>query len=181
MSANSDKNYLMLTVDTGLKGAIVLSERSGSDLKILNAFPFRFKEGFIDLLNTISSTHLIALKTALKRKLEIKKIIEEPFSCSKNSRLGISSQFAIYGGTYLALEMQSATKIIKVKPISWVSKICTKNERELKKEGRILACKRIFGDKVTEFLEVKKPRSTILHDGIADAALIAAYFVKMDN
>ncbi len=172
------KNYCIISVDSGEKGAISLCTLINGEHKILKCVPFDFLATKKDELILISEFFAAALREASKSKLEIVSIIERPFPSPKNSRLAISNQFASYGGTLLALQQNDANETIEIHPRNWIYNVCSKEERELKKDGRILACKRIFGSKVTEYLTVKRKRSTVLHDGIADSLLINVYFAK---
>ncbi len=182
---NKKNGFVIISVDSGAKGAISLCtveknsklDQKNSKLKILKCVPFDFLGSKLEELGLISEIFQIALREALKSNLEIIGVIERPFPCSKNSRLSISNQFTSYGSTLLALQ-QNISNVIEINPRQWTSYICTKKEQKLKKDGRILACKRIFGNKVTEYLTVKRKRSTVLHDGIADSLLITVYSAK---
>ncbi len=176
--ANVNKNYCIISVDSGSKGAISLCTLINGEHKILKCVPFDFLASKKDELILISEIFAAAFKQALKLKLEVVSIIERPFPSPINSRLAISNQFASFGGTLLALQQNDANKTIEIHPRTWIYNVCTKYEQGLKKDGRILACKRIFGDKVTDYLLVKRKRSTILHDGIADSLLINVYFAN---
>ncbi len=182
MSANSNKNYLLICVDPGKQGAIVLSEiKKDGEVEILKTHSFDHCKDFFDVACLISNFCTIAHREALKRSLCVVTAIERPFPNPLNSRLSISSQFALYGSSLLALQQQFAQKIIELCPRVWISSICTKEERELKKEGRFLACERIYGPEVKNYFSIKNKKKIKLHDGIADAILMCDYIAKISE
>ncbi len=177
-STNYDKKIL-ITVDPGKTGAIVVCKYESGNFEILKTHSFDFCADYFEVACVVSEVASFALKEALKLKLEVLAAIERPFSNPKNARSTISSQFALFGSTLLALQQQFAIKIDEICPSTWVSQACTKEERLLKKPGRFLACDRIFGSEIKNHYVIKNKKNKLkLHDGKADALLMCAYIAK---
>ncbi len=179
-SDNSVKKIL-IAVDPGKSGAIVVCKFENENFEILKTHSFDFCADYFEVACVVSEVASFALKTALKSKLDVIAAIEKPFSNPKNARSTISSQFALFGSTLLALQQQFAQKIIEICPSTWVAQTCTKDERLLKKPGRFLACDRIFGAEIKNHYTIQNKKRIKLHDGKADALLMCAYIAKNNN
>jgi hypothetical protein len=177
-SANID-NKILITVDPGKTGAIVVCKYENGNFEILKTHSFDFCADYFEIACVISEVASFALKESLKLKIGVLAAVEKPFPIPINSRLTISIQFALYGSILLALQQQFAIKIIELCPSAWITQTCTKEERLLKKPGRFLACDRIFGSEIKNHYVIKNKKNKFkLHDGKADALLMCSYIAK---
>ena len=173
-TAKYKKNCLLISVDPGKKGAIVCSTFDGEKLIPKNAASFDSCCDILDAATLISSFVSKARRELGNDEIGTLYIVERPLPNPLCARKSISTQFAIYGSILLALKQLSKNNVLEIDPKTWVSAVCTKEERKLKKEGRIFACERIFGSEIKKILKLKNK----IHDGIADAILMSEFIAN---
>ena len=178
------EKIIIYGIDPGKHGAVtvasICSDENEAELKLLKSFLFDFNGGYESAIGLLSSAAFSARKGENRPQIFELGAIERPFPSPLNARKSIAEQFAIFGCTYAALAAIGPSKIFQVCPKTWVSSVCTENERKMDgKLGRFAAVERLFGAEGLKLCAAGKTgkagKQGKLHDGIADSILIAYY------
>jgi hypothetical protein len=170
---------IYIGVDVGLKGAISILGRSGKPL-LATKLPVKKivygnkERGLIDM-KELRSIILPIIGSANVEKERITAAMEFLFSPAHSKGNGLLFSGINYGRIWTTLELLT-DDISIVYPKVWHKYFINEYKQLIgeEKDTKVIAltiAKSIFGEKILK----ATPRSTTLHDGIADSLLIAEY------
>ena len=155
-----------LAIDNGLNGGIVHLNSEGKIIGRM-VMPNKFEDG----RNRVDEVELY--KAALDVSTSVTVILEKPVGSQSVS--AATSMADSYARTITAFTL-AGHKVIPIAARTWQSKLFKGVEGKDTKEKASKVFRVLFPEKVEEFSHTRKGnKSKNLHDGIADAALIAKF------